>query len=144
MLRAKVGLKDVSDEFAPWAAWGHPAEAERALGGERSWKWGNGETAQVGWEVEPGEWPATEEELGAWDARAPGMGWRGLVRAGATRECSTLRRLAHVGLPADAADTSLAPRQHPWRAARPSPGRTTTSTTDSCAAWPRAPRISSP
>jgi hypothetical protein len=65
-------------------------EAEKGeWGGKQGWKWGNGGSAGPVWEVEPesliGERPM-EEEVGGWDLRAPGMGWRGLVRKGERRK----------------------------------------------------------
>ncbi|KAL7415873.1 hypothetical protein BDY24DRAFT_433393 [Mrakia frigida] len=92
VLRSKVSLKDVSDQWDVWAAWDHEQAKEDGL---RSWKWGTGESAGlVGWEKEQTMLPGTsggaegespvglEEEVGGWDLRAPGMGWRGLVRKG--------------------------------------------------------------
>lgn len=94
VLRSKVGIKDVSDQYDVWAAWGHPDELELELGGKRKWKFGNGETAELNWEPEPLRWEVSEGEVGGWDSRAPGMGWRGLVAKGDKREfCASLQIL---------------------------------------------------
>lgn len=93
VLRSKVSLKDVSEQWDVWAAWGH--EKVNQEDGVRQWKWGTGESAGlVGWEKEQTPLPGTsgeigevgEGEVGGWDLRAPGMGWRGLVKKGQTRE----------------------------------------------------------
>lgn len=99
VLRSKVALKDVSDQWDVWAAWDSQGGIEED--GVRQWKWGPGHSAGlVGWDKEQTPLPKREGddalsvEVGGWDLRAPGMGWRGLVRKEERREYNP--RHSHV------------------------------------------------
>lgn len=100
VLRSKVALRDVSDQWDVWAAWAPQGTVDED--GVREWKWGAGGSAGlVGWEKEQTSLPtrdgedALTVEVGGWDLRAPGMGWRGLVRRGDRREFVRHRRVGH-------------------------------------------------
>lgn len=81
VLRSKVGLRDVSGEWDVWGAWGREPK-----GGEKIWKWGQGGSAGLTWMTEPERLANAEGEVGGWDLRADGMGWRGLVPKGEKRK----------------------------------------------------------
>jgi transferase CAF17, mitochondrial len=82
VLRSKVKLRDVSDEYEIWAAWG---DSKTEMG--RKWSWAGSGAVEPDWNGES-EWPWGMEERGVRDRRAVGMGRRMLVRKGERRKSS--------------------------------------------------------
>jgi folate-binding Fe-S cluster repair protein YgfZ len=80
VLRSKVKLRDVSNEYDIWAVWGD-SEAET----ERKWSWAGSGAVEPDWSGES-EWPWGMDEREVRDRRAVGMGRRMLVRKGERRE----------------------------------------------------------
>ncbi|KAJ7638754.1 Aminomethyltransferase folate-binding domain-containing protein [Roridomyces roridus] len=101
VLRARVKVRDASEEYDVWGAWGD-ASGEP----ERQWKWAESSgIAEPVWT----EWPWGTQHESISDRRAPGMGRRLLVRKGdrppeasthdlASEEAYTLHRILH-GVP---------------------------------------------
>ncbi|KAI0771921.1 Aminomethyltransferase folate-binding domain-containing protein [Trametes elegans] len=79
VLRSKVKLRDVTDEYDVWAAWG--TEKEAAWETERQWAFTLSGVIEPVWEPE-GEWPWGSEPRVVRDRRAVGMGHRLLVPKG--------------------------------------------------------------
>lgn len=80
VLRSKVKLRDVSDEYDVWAAWGSDVGME-----VRKWNWARSGAVEPDWSEE-NEWPWGTQEERVRDRRAVGMGTRMLVRKGDKRE----------------------------------------------------------
>ncbi|KAF7332180.1 Aminomethyltransferase folate-binding domain-containing protein [Mycena kentingensis (nom. inval.)] len=109
VLRARVKVRDASDEYDVWAAWGSEEETS-----PRKWRWAeHSGVAEPVWDEADGwAWGSADCELR--DRRAPGMGRRLLVRKGDTpaacssseladSEAYTLHRILH-GVPEGSAD----------------------------------------
>ncbi|KLO16337.1 Aminomethyltransferase folate-binding domain-containing protein, partial [Schizopora paradoxa] len=106
VLRSKVKIQDVSNDFDVWSIWG--SEKEKSWDGTRQWNWARSGVVEPVWsEDEP--WPWGSEELSIRDRRAVGMGRRVLVRKGdkpsessthetADHDTYTLHRMIH-GVP---------------------------------------------
>ncbi|KAJ7068205.1 Aminomethyltransferase folate-binding domain-containing protein [Mycena amicta] len=78
ILRSRVKVKDASDEFDVWGAWGSPAEEESL---RRQWKWAeHSGVAEPVWDAAVYAWGSSDLEVR--DIRAPGMGRRMLIRKG--------------------------------------------------------------
>lgn len=77
VLRSKVRVRDASDEYDIWAAWGN----DPVTGSLRRW------TRTQGGAIEPlWDWPRKPDSGPLIDLRADGMGLRRLVRTGDRRE----------------------------------------------------------
>ncbi|KAF5364082.1 hypothetical protein D9756_000688 [Leucocoprinus leucothites] len=76
ILRSKVKIRDVSEEFDVWAAWGSESLPEIP----KSWSWSRSGVVEPSWESTEWPWGAQDETL--MDQRAPGMGQRLLTRKG--------------------------------------------------------------
>ncbi|KAH9007105.1 Aminomethyltransferase folate-binding domain-containing protein [Lactarius hatsudake] len=74
VLRSKVRLRDASDEYNVWAAWGHDSK----VGDSRRWMRAQSGAIEPEWDSSP--WGLEGEALV--DRRAEGMGTRRLVRTG--------------------------------------------------------------
>jgi hypothetical protein len=81
VLRSKVRIQDVSEEWDVWAAWGSDSEGAQEI---REWNWARSGAVEPVWRTN--EWPWGTEDGTILDRRAPGMGKRMLVRKGETRE----------------------------------------------------------
>lgn len=81
VLRSKVRLRDASDEYNVWAAWGHHGKVSNS----RQWARAPSGAIEPVWDSSP--WGSEGEPLV--DQRAEGMGSRILVRNGDRREHST-------------------------------------------------------
>ncbi|KAG6855128.1 hypothetical protein C0991_006057 [Blastosporella zonata] len=103
VLRSKVKIRDVSEQYDVWAAWGNSAIPEP----ERQWTWARSGAVEPKWDQE--EWPWGSKDESILDRRAPGMGRRFLVRKGsppqetsdhemASSEAYTLHRIL-TGVP---------------------------------------------
>ncbi|KAJ7228728.1 Aminomethyltransferase folate-binding domain-containing protein [Mycena pura] len=105
ILRSRVKVRDVSDEYDIWAVWG-PSTEEKI---ERHWKWAehSGVAEPVWNSADEWPWGSKDEEIN--DRRAPGMGKRVLVRKGdvpaevsshdiSSSDAYTLHRIVH-GVP---------------------------------------------
>ena len=78
VLRSKVRIRDVTEEWDVWAAWGSPQTEQR------SWNWAESGAVEPVWhDADP--WPWGTEHGVIRDRRAPGMGHRLLVRKGDKR-----------------------------------------------------------
>lgn len=95
VLRSKVKLRDVSDEYDVWAAWG--SDKEKAWETERRWDRSRSDVVEPVWDSEK-EWPWGMEQGALRDRRAVGMGHRLLVRKGDRRKSRTSRlpKSAHI------------------------------------------------
>ena len=86
VLRSKVRLRDVSDEYDVWAAWG--SETDKSWETEREWSNARSGVAEPVWNHGEGvEWPWGSGPNALRDRRAVGMGHRVVVRKGDLREC---------------------------------------------------------
>ncbi|KAJ7667956.1 Aminomethyltransferase folate-binding domain-containing protein [Mycena polygramma] len=106
ILRSRVKVRDVSDEYDVWGVWGSPGEEGPT---EKHWKWAeNSGVAEPVWNSAD-EWPWGSKNELLYDRRAPGMGKRLLVRKGdlppegsshetASSDAYTLHRILH-GVP---------------------------------------------
>ena len=81
VLRSKVRLRDVSDEYDVWAAWGYDGKVNNS----RQWMRAQSGAIEPVWGASP--WGLEGEALV--DRRAEGMGSRRLVRTGDRREHRT-------------------------------------------------------
>lgn len=87
VLRSKVKLRDVSDEYDVWAAWG--SEKETKWETKRMWNFARSGAVEPVWDSEP-VWPWGTEPGVLRDRRAVGMGHRLLVRKGDRRKWKPL------------------------------------------------------
>ncbi len=83
VLRSKVKLEDVSDQYKVWASWN--PELEQSQDALRQWTWARSGVAEPVWE-EGDQWPWGDEIRRLRDRRAMGMGQRSLIRTGDRRE----------------------------------------------------------
>ena len=80
VLRTKVKVRDVSDEYDVWASWG--SESEASWETPRNWRWA--ERSNIPEQLwEEGDTPWGNESLLLRDRRGVGMGQRRLVSKGA-------------------------------------------------------------
>ena len=94
VLRSKVKLQDVSEEYDVWAVWGSEPESElESEIGERKWSWARSGVVEPDWNG-GSEWPWGMEERRIKDRRAVGMGGRMLAPKGERREYSRASRAA--------------------------------------------------
>ena len=84
VLRSKVRIQDVSEEWDVWAAWGAEAESSWEKT-PRRWTWARSGSVEPDWSEES-EWPWGTHEGVIRDRRAVGMGMRMLVRKGDRRK----------------------------------------------------------
>lgn len=82
VLRAKVKIRDVTDDYDVWAAWGGPKHTEWET--PRQWKWAASGVAEPVWD--PEVWPWGQQDESILDRRAMGMGRRFLVKKGERRK----------------------------------------------------------
>ena len=87
VLRSKVRLRDASDEYDVWAAWGNDGKVSNS----RQWMRAQSGAIEPVWDSSP--WGSEGEALV--DRRAEGMGSRRLVRTGDRREHSTTSHLSN-------------------------------------------------
>jgi hypothetical protein len=78
VLRSKVRIRDASDEYDVWAAWGNNVKADNP----RRWTRTQGGAIEPVWDL----WPWGTEDGALIDRRADGMGLRTVVRKGDRRE----------------------------------------------------------
>ncbi|KAL6306687.1 Aminomethyltransferase folate-binding domain-containing protein [Sparassis latifolia] len=79
VLRSKVKLRDVTEEYDVWSAWG--SDEEKKWETERQWNAVRSGAVEPVWDGEP-EWPWGADAGVLRDRRAVGMGHRLLVRKG--------------------------------------------------------------
>ncbi|KJA30136.1 hypothetical protein HYPSUDRAFT_263403 [Hypholoma sublateritium FD-334 SS-4] len=79
VLRSKVKIRSVTDEFDVWSAWG--SEADRNLETQRDWLWARSGAVEPIW-TGSSNWPWGSQNHVIHDRRAVGMGRRLLVRKG--------------------------------------------------------------
>ncbi|KAJ3971284.1 Aminomethyltransferase folate-binding domain-containing protein [Lentinula raphanica] len=79
VLRAKVKIRDVSEEYDSWAAWGSAREMEWDT--ERDWLFAESHAIEPVWSPSD-DWPWGSQEHVIRDRRAVGMGHRLLVKKG--------------------------------------------------------------
>lgn len=89
VLRSKVRIQDVSEEWDVWAAWGSDSEGAQEI---REWNWARSGAVEPVWRTN--EWPWGTEDGTILDRRAPGMGKRMLVRKGETPADASTHDLA--------------------------------------------------
>ncbi|KAI0081013.1 Aminomethyltransferase folate-binding domain-containing protein [Panus rudis PR-1116 ss-1] len=111
ILRSKVRVQDVTDQWDVWAAWG--SEKERQWETERQWTVARSGAVEPVWNKD-GEWPWGNEPFHLRDRRGVGLGHRLLVRKGekpqessthdlGSPEDYTLHRIVH-GVPEGSVD----------------------------------------
>ncbi|ORX34961.1 putative transferase CAF17, mitochondrial [Kockovaella imperatae] len=93
-LRSKVRIKDVTDRYDVYQAWGGPLSGDSSREPVRSWKFGSGGAAEASW-----NWPhglpvmgLDDAESGCWDLRAGfhgGMGRHIVVPKGSSPSSSS-------------------------------------------------------
>jgi len=88
VLRSKVKLRDVSNEYDVWAAWGSDVGMET-----RKWNWARSGAVEPDWSGE-NEWAWGTQKERVRDRRAVGMGTRMLVRKGDKPKESSTHDLA--------------------------------------------------
>lgn len=88
VLRSKVRVQDVSDEYSVWSIWGHGCM--RRWGGPSKWNWAQSGVVEPVWEEDESPWNSGGNEISLKDRRAPGMGRRVLARKGDKRESTRL------------------------------------------------------
>lgn len=81
VLRSKVKVRDVSDEYDVWTAWGSESTPEIS----KTWSWARSGAVEPVWEGS--EWPWGTQNESLIDRRAVGLGKRLLTRKGDKREC---------------------------------------------------------
>ncbi|KAF5387852.1 hypothetical protein D9615_000354 [Tricholomella constricta] len=102
VLRAKVKIRDVSEQYDVWAAWGNSTVEP-----PRQWSWARSGVVEPKWDTP--EWPWGLQDESILDRRAVGMGRRFLVKKGtlpqetsdhelASSDAYTLHRILH-GVP---------------------------------------------
>lgn len=85
VLRSKVRLRDVSDEYAIWAAWG--SDAEKSWERARDWTSSRSGAVEPAWNNNEGSlWPWGTDPGVLQDRRAVGVGARLIVRKGDRRK----------------------------------------------------------
>lgn len=83
VLRSKVRLRDVSEEYDVWAAWG--SETEKLWDTDRRWHFARSGAIEPDWEGEMA-WPWGTEPRRIHDRRSVGIGQRLLIRKGDRRK----------------------------------------------------------
>ena len=83
VLRSKVKLRDVSEEYDVWAAWG--SEKDRSWETDRKWDFARSGVIEPVWDKNR-EWPWGSTQGVLRDRRAVGLGHRLLVRKGDRRK----------------------------------------------------------
>jgi len=82
VLRSKVKIRDVSEEYDIWAAWGNFKYAHWET--PRQWNWARSGVVEPKWDFSQWPWGAGDESI--LDRRAVGMGRRFLVKKGDRRK----------------------------------------------------------
>lgn len=85
ILRSKVKVEDVSNDYDVWSIWG--SEDTKKWENPRKWTWARSGVIEPSWDPSEG-WPWSDgggETLSLRDRRAVGMGRRVLVRKGDKR-----------------------------------------------------------
>ncbi|KIJ56546.1 hypothetical protein M422DRAFT_773340 [Sphaerobolus stellatus SS14] len=77
VLRSKVKIRDVSDEWDVWAAWGISDKPD-----DRKWRWSRSGAVEPVWETKEWPWGGVQNHFSILDRRAYGMGHRRVVRQG--------------------------------------------------------------
>jgi transferase CAF17, mitochondrial len=77
VLRSKVRLRDVTEQYDIWAAWGSDQYLKNQA---RQWNWARSGVAEPVWDAQGTPWGTKHLEIN--DARAPGLGRRILTPAG--------------------------------------------------------------
>lgn len=80
VLRSKVKVKDVSEQWDVWAAWGTETVPD-----DRKWLWSRSGAVEPVWAPDACPWGDSQDTFSILDRRAHGMGKRILVRKGDTR-----------------------------------------------------------
>lgn len=90
VLRSKVKVRDVSEQYDIWASWG--SEIDQSWETPRVWNWGRSGAVEPVWtlENEVDGWPWGTEPGVIRDRRGVGLGRRLLVPKGDKRECISL------------------------------------------------------
>ncbi|KAF8627169.1 hypothetical protein AX15_004489 [Amanita polypyramis BW_CC] len=81
VLRSKVKIRDVTEQYDVWASWGSPLDCPRDLLA-RQWQWAPSNAVEPSWSNIDAEWPWGSEDRVLLDRRAVGMGTRFLVPSG--------------------------------------------------------------
>ncbi|KAF8524744.1 Aminomethyltransferase folate-binding domain-containing protein [Gautieria morchelliformis] len=79
ILRSKVKVRDVSNQWDVWAAWGIEFGPD-----DRKWRWSRSGAVEPVWVPDSWPWGGTKNPFSILDRRARGMGRRMLVRKGDT------------------------------------------------------------
>jgi folate-binding Fe-S cluster repair protein YgfZ len=79
VLRSKVKIRDASEEYDVWAAWG--SENDKLWDTKREWRWARSGAVEPVWDT-TNEWPWGLQDWTINDRRAVGMGLRLLIKKG--------------------------------------------------------------
>ncbi|KIK65334.1 hypothetical protein GYMLUDRAFT_193787, partial [Collybiopsis luxurians FD-317 M1] len=99
VLRAKVKIRDVSQEYDSWAAWDPTSYPEWET--RRDWHFADSGAIEPAWPNPSEEWPWGSQEHTIRDRRAVGMGYRLLVQKG-FRRITAAQASHHDEVPEDA------------------------------------------
>lgn len=84
VLRSRVKIRDVSNEYNVWASWGLGAK-DHNWETKRQWNWSRSGAIEPVWDIDAADWPWGIQDGVILDRRVPGMGRRLLVRNGDKR-----------------------------------------------------------
>ncbi|KIL70120.1 hypothetical protein M378DRAFT_156176 [Amanita muscaria Koide BX008] len=81
VLRSKVRIRDVTEQYDVWASWGSPLDCPRDTFA-REWRWAPSGAVEPVWNTADTESPWGSEDYSLLDRRAVGLGTRFLVKRG--------------------------------------------------------------
>ncbi|KAF8640114.1 hypothetical protein AX17_001350 [Amanita inopinata Kibby_2008] len=81
VLRSKVRIRDVTEQYDVWASWGSPVDTPYDAS-VREWHWAPSGSIEPVWNNAGTEWPWGSDDCALFDRRAVGMGSRFLVKKG--------------------------------------------------------------
>jgi folate-binding Fe-S cluster repair protein YgfZ len=109
VLRAKVRIRDASEEYSVWSAWG--SDTQNTRDAPREWSWAKSGVVEPAWGRNV-DWPWGKDDHSMVDQRAFGMGARLLSSKGDKRKswsCNLLAETESLQLE-DLTTTTLSPR----------------------------------
>ncbi|KAM6495944.1 Aminomethyltransferase folate-binding domain containing protein [Amanita muscaria] len=81
VLRSKVRIRDVTEQYDVWASWGSPLDCPRDTFA-REWRWAPSGAVEPVWNTADTESPWGSDDYSLLDRRAVGLGTRFLVKRG--------------------------------------------------------------
>lgn len=89
VLRSKVNIRDVTEQYDVWASWGSPLDCPLD-NLAREWQWAPSGAVEPIWNNTDGQWPWGSKDRTLFDRRAIGLGSRFLVKNRERRACFVL------------------------------------------------------